>query len=502
MRTIKIKRCIKQLPNLDESIRHLDGYTIKKRDGLWYILKEDGELLSDIGFWEVIKCSDCFVVNLDGQWQSLSFQGEIQDDFVDVETNIDAPSLALEIKDRSFPPHTILPLQLDEHSTVFINEDGKPVCETGIIEYWKLVTDDTDSRYVVKYGWCKNRLFLIDSSGTEHDAGRGLWVDGPKKWQDTNDCTFIKYYSSGLFLVKSHEKYGFAILGEETSYQIPYQYDEIEEVDELLFRVKVNGLYALLDSTGRELTPVKYARIDIQELKSFSNVIVFDDHLSLRGYSYPDDSKLFMMAVLDKDGKEIVPPIYECISRYRHTQELELPLFVVSSSNQLLKTYSDNDHEIELGSYHGERLYTPSWGLYNPKIGEIVPQEFEQFSIMGESQIILCRHGCYYVLFDLNGDILMGCNADVRLINGYFILSWNPYCHCIIDKDLKLVMNDSSSIQLEKGVFVCKQTSRRKSSFWDDSPECIGGMKDYILPDGALFRNIYQIKNMIEQGFA
>ena len=96
----------------------------------------------------------------------------------------------------------------------------------------------------------------------------------------------------------------------------------------------------------------------------------------------------------------------------------------------------------------------------------------------------------------------MGCNADVRLINGYFILSWNPYCHCIIDKDLKLVMNDSSSIQLEKGVFVCKQTSRRKSSFWDDSPECIGGMKDYILPDGALFRNIYQIKNMIEQGFA
>ena len=497
MRTIKIKRTIKHIPNLDECIQFLDGYTIQKREGLWYILKEDGGLLSDIGFWEVIKLSDCFVVNDDGGWKSLSFEGEIQYDLVLVESSIDAQSIALEMKGRFKSPNTILPLQINEHSTVFIKEDGRTVCETGIIEYWKLVNNDTDTRYVVKYGWCKNRLFLIDSSGTENDVGRGLWVDGPKNWQDTNDCAFIKYYPSGLFLIKSHEKYGFAILNGGTSYQIPYQYDDIEEVDDSLFRIKVNGLYALLDSAGKEITPVKYAQIDIQELRSFSNVIVYDDHLSLRGYSYPDDSKLFMMTVLDKGGKEIVPPIYECISRYRYTQELEHPLFVVSSSNQILKTYSDNDHEIELGSYRGERLFTPSWGLYYPRIGEIVPQEFEQFSIMSESQLILCRHGYYYVLFDLNGDILMGCNAEVSLINGYYILSWNPYCHCIIDKDLKLVMNDSSSIQLEKGVFVCKQTSLHSSRFGDDAPECSEHLKDYTIPDGALYRSIYKIKELI-----
>ena len=500
MRTIKIKQVIKQISDVDECVLLMDGYSIEKRDGLWYILKEDGELLSDIGFWEVIKLSDEFVVNIEGTWQCLSNQGEILNDFVYVETVIDAASFAQEMRGCFQSSNTIIPIQLNEHSTVFIKEDGSPVCETGIIKYWKLVDDDSDSRYVVRYGWKRNRLYLIDSTGTEGDPGFGLIIDSPRSWGDEGDCSFIKYYPSGLFLIESHNKYGFARIMREG---IPYQYDSVEEVNDSLLLVKVNNLYGLLDIYGRELTPVKYGWIDIHELRTFSNAVVRDFHLLSRGYSLKeDDYGVFRMAVLDITGKEIIPSVsYKCISRFRYEQELEHPLFVVSSSCWKMTVPDEYHEDPEIDCYQGEMLSSHQWGIVNHMIGEVVPQDYDMFSILSnEDEIfILCHHDHFSILYDSNGRIVLGSIAGISINNGCFVLSWNSRSFSVLNKDLQPLMKESEPpFHIEKGSFVCDPSHKSCSTIFDDPPDCLYDMTEVVLPESA-FLNRGDFLKMMDQ---
>jgi hypothetical protein len=287
-----------------------------------------------------------------------------------------AMNRALEMKDRFLSHHAIVPYPDNDGSVRFINVKGEYACERNVIKYWKLTEDESDFRFVVQYGWERNRLFLIDSNGKEDDPGLGLFIDSPKSWGNEGDCSFIKYYSSGLFLIESHGKFGFAII---RGNGIPYQYDSVEDINDSILLVKVNNQYGLLDIYGRELTPVKYGEIDIHELKMFSNAIVRDFHLLSRGYSLPaDDYGVFRMAVLDMTGREIIPAIsYKCVSRFRYEQELEHPFFVVSSSNTKMTVPDEFHEDPEIDCYRGERLSSPEWGIVYPGIGEIVPQEFD-----------------------------------------------------------------------------------------------------------------------------
>lgn len=397
---------------------------------------------------------------------------------------------ALEMKDRFISPNSIVPYPTDDSSVRFINIRGEYVCEPGVIMYWKLTEDVSDSRYVVQYGWIRNRLFLIDSYGKEDDPGLGLFIDAPYSWGDEGDCSFIKYYPSGLFLIKLHDKYGFAIVRCEG---IPYQYDSVEEVNDSLLIVKVANLCGLLDIYGRELTPVKYGWIDVQELRAFSNVVVRDFHLLSRGYVInKDDYGVFRMAVLDITGREVIPSLsYKCISRFRHEQELDYPLFVVSSSCWKMTIPTPNEsycEDLEIDSYRGERLSSHQWGISYPEFGEIVPQDYDMFSILNNENtvFILCHHGCYSILYDLNGSIILGCAAEISVYKGYFVLSWSSNSFSVLNKDLMLLMKECVSSRVEIGSFMCNIFHNRSSTLFDDPPACLFNMTEFILPENAL----------------
>ena len=399
-----------------------------------------------------------------------------------------AMNRAMEMKDRFLSPHAIVPYPENDSSARFINVKGEFVCERNVINYWKLTEDVSDSRFVVQYGWKRNRLFLIDSNGKEDDPGLGLFIDSPHLWGDEGDCSFIKYYSSGLYLIESHGKYGFAIIRGEG---IPYQYDSVEEINESVFLVKVNNLYGLLDIYGRELTPIKYGEIDIHELKTFSNAVVRDFHLLSRGYSLKeDDYGVFRMAVLDITGREIIPSTsYKCISRYRYEQEMDQPFFVVSSSCWKMTVPAPNENyyeDPEIDDYRGERLSSPKWGLVIPGSGEIVPQEYEKFAILGDKDElhILCHYGRYSILYDMNGDIILGSLANISVVNGYYVLSWDNRSFAVISYELMpVILNNDSPSRIEKGAFVCN--TEYKVSSWDNPPLCLDKMTIIVLPQGA-----------------
>lgn len=396
-----------------------------------------------------------------------------------------AMNRALEMKDRFLSHHAIVPYPDNDGSVRFINVKGEYACERNVIKYWKLTEDESDFRFVVQYGWKRNRLFLIDSNGKEDDPGFGLIIDSPRSWGDEGDCSFIKYYSSGLFLIESHNKYGFAIIKREG---IPYQYDSVEEVNDSLFLVRVNNLYGLLDIYGRELTPVKYGKIDIHELKTFSNAVVRDFHLLSRGYSLKaDDYGVFRMAVLDMTGREIIPSIsYKCISRFRYEQELEHPLFVVSSSCWKMTVPDEYHEDPEIDCYQGEMLSSHQWGIVVPGSGEIVPQEYEQFAVLGDKDElhIVCHYGRYSILYDLNGNIILGSLADISVVNGYYVLSWDNRSFAVIDKQLMpVILNNESSSCIEKGAFVCN--TEYKVSSWNNPPLCMDEMTITVLPKSA-----------------
>lgn len=399
-----------------------------------------------------------------------------------------AVNRALEMKDQFLSNLAIVPYPDNDGSVRFINVKGEYVCERNVIKYWKLTEDESDFRFVVQYGWKRNRLFLIDSNGKEDDPGLGLFIDSPYLWGEEGDCSFIKYYSSGLFLIESHGKYGFATIRGEG---LPYQYDGVEEVNDSLLLVKVNNQYGLLDIYGRELTPIKYGWIDVNELRTFSNAVVRDLHLLSRGYSLKaDDNGAFRMAVLDMTGREIIPSIsYKCITRFRYEQEKEHPFFVVSSSCWKMTVPAPNENyyeDPEIDDYRGERLSSPQWGLVLPGGGEIVPQEYEKFAVLSDKDElhILCHHGRYSILYDLNGDIILGSLADISVVNGYYVLSWDNRSFAVIDKQLMpVILNNNSSSCFEKGAFVCN--TEYKVSSWDDPPLCMDEMKITVLPESA-----------------
>ena len=130
--------------------------------------------------------------------------------------------------------------------------------------------------------------------------GKSSYVDKSGKELNIGDYSYILNFSDGMAVVNKDGKYGFIdTSGKEV---IPCAYEEATSFSEGYAFVKKDGKYMQIDKSGKILNTFNYERISVFH-DGFAGVSKRNGDETLGGY-------------IDKDGKEVIPCIYNIFSDF------------------------------------------------------------------------------------------------------------------------------------------------------------------------------------------
>ena len=211
-------------------------------------------------------------------------------------------------------------------------------------------------------------------------------------------------------------------------------------------RVKNKGLYGVLDSKGNTVIDVKY------------NTIVGDDFSTSKGYSkegYIISEKTstgINYGYINSDGKMIVSPKYEDISRAKEYEDDDIYLIYMENGKRgVIK----NKKEIISPKYQSINYYNVSnifvvnrngkYGFYSNTGDEILPVQYTSYFVAGN--YICVKKDDSMMLFDFHGN-LVNTNTYKSIIEtdnpNYFIAQDEMGFFSIISKDFQIGNNYTS----------------------------------------------------------
>lgn len=214
------------------------------------------------------------------------------------------------------------------------------------------------------------------------------------------ESSFV-FYSTERILTTIRGKYGFINLIGYIS--IPFKYDEIEERESGDFDVRINQAWGILNLSGEEVVQVKYAE---KLPKRYSNAIVSDAESNCFG-------------VLDKDGHESIPTIYE---------------HLMNSENEKILYFGYGGYETNENFF--SKISGATWGCIGSDGSLLIEAKYDCFkmeegiilagrdgSMLGQGQhgenFYELEYGGVYDLYNYDGTHLFGGFTDFKHLELY-----------------------------------------------------------------------------------
>lgn len=221
------------------------------------------------------------------------------------------------------------------------------------------------------------------------------------------------YYNDHRLLAKKNNKYGFT--NYKTITTIPFIYDEIKERKEKkLFDVRIGGAWGILSLDGREIVQVKYSEV---VFKKYSNIIYNPNYFNYNDtwheyFDIVEDVRSKRKGVIDREGKELIPPIYNYINilsrnmlkdwesllpKIYHEKYSDLGMFFFEASEVIGENYL--------------REKTIISGLFDALGNLVVPIEYTSFDFNPQGYIMASYDNCFYDIYNIR-------EYGKRLVNG------------------------------------------------------------------------------------
>ena len=246
---------------------------------------------------------------------------------------------------------------------------------------------------------------------------------------DFNEVIPCMFKSASLFhndlAIVSNSSYQYGIIDTTGEYVVQPQYDSIEGINEFnYFIVEKEGLYALMNAQGIELTEFLYGQIKIGSDEPI--VAVMDPETEKWGY-------------IDFQGDEVTDLIYDNVYAYNGRG-----LTAVKTGDYWrLINYRGN----YINSLEYENVYMSSdeyisvklddlWGLINSSGQYVIPIQYDFYFRFNEYGLSPIRLDGYYGFVNLEGEIKedLGYTSDEYR---YFPMSMSFPSNVILQKDLR-----------------------------------------------------------------
>ena len=344
------------------------------------------------------------------------------------------------------------------------------------------------------------KLFGVKTLWTDYDGEQYeeyVIVDAAgEKYQATYHLPTIHsqftYYRHDRVLCSSEGRYGFISLDGHIS--IPFKYDEVNELQDGVFSVRVGNAWGLLSLDKGEFVPVKY-----------KNPIPYSC-----GGVYVTDVLSGGTGVLAEDGTEKIPCIYQ------HLQ----------ADDEYIYFGYDGYEECSDGNFFS-KIDGAIWGCMDKTGNVLVPPKYDCFKVKGDfilagrGGVMLTRnHSFYgseydgvYDLYDKSGELIIGgfkkfkFDAKHKLYKFFFggrwvrdhelIDEWNNIYNddyhfeegmgrwIVTDTDLKSIRlsKDGQKYEFSKGALVeirIEKTEDKTTHYWPCPIEILFRSKPYV----------------------
>lgn len=219
--------------------------------------------------------------------------------------------------------------------------------------------------------------------------------DHPERHIDTRPI----YYNDHRLLAKRGGKYGF--INYNGFATIPFIYDEIKERKEKnLFDVRIGEAWGILSLDGREIVQVKYSEV---VFKKYSNIAPSNDNDTWHEYfDIVEDVRSNRKGVIDREGKELIPPVYDNISVCCHDMlkdwESLLPSIYHEKYSNLGMFFFIASEVVGKKISGGKIIFS---GLFDVLGNLIVPTDYASFDFMPQGYIIAKRYRWSFDIFNI-----------------------------------------------------------------------------------------------------
>lgn len=230
----------------DDILMYQDGYFLVKNQDSYQIINEQNQFMDtiDYAYHEISLLEKGFYIDktLDGEY--LKRKGTLVS-----KINLEEPNLYKQ--EDQFTYYTNYPSYLEDGIVNFYHYDTDQITsflfslETGeIIKEW-----DGEIKPL------KEGYYFVN------EKEKSCLIVGEKIY--STNYVIVDQYSDQYILAKQKERYG--LLDYEGNVIVDFLYDEIIFHNQNLFVVKKDGMYAVIDSSLKEIVPFRYERIDLLE---------------------------------------------------------------------------------------------------------------------------------------------------------------------------------------------------------------------------------------------
>lgn len=246
-------------------------------------------------------------------------------------------------------------------------------------------TSEYDSGRIIIHNYYEDVKQLKGNLYSVHHDGYYEIANSPDCYARHFDAHPI-YYNYRRLLAKKGDKYGFINSFNYTT--IPFIYDEIIERWDDDFDVRIGNSWGILSLDGREVVQVKYNR-KVFNPNYYNRDIDWQDFFDI-----VKDSRSGREGIIDRQGKEVIPPIYDSAS------VISMKSMPLDWTSLLPKIYSEKYPEsnvfllkataIDSEDYYGDS--ETSSGLFDISGNLIVPVAYESFSYIAKGFIIASKY--------------------------------------------------------------------------------------------------------------
>lgn len=231
----------------DDILMYQDGYFLVKNHDSYQIINEQNQFIDtiDYAYHEISLLQKGFYVDktLDGEY--LKRNGTL----VSKLPLEEEPKLYKQ--EDTFIYYTNYPSYLEDGIVNFYHHDIEKI--TSFL--FSLETGEKIKEFAGEIKPLKKGYYFVN------EEEKSYLIKEEKFYQ--NDCIILDNYSDNYILAKQNERYG--LLDYEGNIIVDFLYDEILFHNQNLFVVKKDGMYAVINSSLKEIIPFQYERIDLLE---------------------------------------------------------------------------------------------------------------------------------------------------------------------------------------------------------------------------------------------
>lgn len=339
---------------------------------------------------------------------------------------------------------------------------------------------------------------------------KGYFIaNSPDEYARYNDA-HPTFYRWDRILAKRDGKFGF--INEFNLTTIPFIYDEIKEKNiEGQFDIRIGNMWGILALDGREIISPKYSHVVFPSDSDCPNYYYFyiineidelwgtirkkvqschEECVWKNKFNIVEDARSGLHGVVNREGKEIVPCIYEFVNIIFKENIGKYRKYFTSQNLPFKKNTEIVFFEVATERFSFCDCTTiMNYGLYDTKGNNVVPVEYEQYDLMDDGYIFT-HEGRDYHIYNINPSLNHHISGIDRLIfqesSGRFFLfttkeskkddrnEFDELDYCVpLDKSFKTLLKDK-----EGNYFHLKN-----SIYFQEIPEdyklSIGGLETY-----------------------